>query len=103
MPSGTVTEQTIVGAVEFDGDTTATGLLELSTLKIRPERIILLSVYYVSAFDVKNLILKWTPPDRPADRIEFRFLETLNPPYDSTFVFEGQYIVPLNLDDSVAH
>lgn len=94
-----VVEQTLAGVVDFDGDTVGTGLVLLSALKVRPERIILLSVYYVSASDVKNLILKISPPDRPADRIEMRFLEILRPPDDSTILFEGRYLIP-KLDDN---
>ncbi len=94
MPSGTVTEQTVLGSVDFDGDTVGTGLLELSALKVRPERIILLTVYYITAATVKDLIIDISPPDRPLDRIEFMLLETPAAVSESSVVFDGMYVVP---------
>ena len=68
MGLGTVDEQTVLGAVDFDGGTVGTGLLELSALRVRPERVVLLSVYYVTPSTVKDLILEISPPDRPTER-----------------------------------
>lgn len=91
-----VVEQFLAGAVNFDGLTVGTGLVETSALKVRPERILLLSVYYTSLVKVDDLILNLTPPDRPLDTIEVvEIPKTLS---GSQFIFVGEFPLPI-LDD----
>lgn len=88
-----VVEQTLAGAVNFDGLTVGTGLVETSALKVRPERILLLSVYYTSLVKVDNLILNLTPPGRPLDIIEVvEIPKTLS---GSQFIFVGELPLPI--------
>lgn len=91
-----VVEQFLAGAVNFDGLTVGTGLVETSALKVRPERILLLSVYYLSLVKVDELILDLTPPDRPLDIINVVTIpKTIS---GSEFIFVGEFPLPI-LDD----
>lgn len=91
-----VVEQFIAGAVNFDGLTVGTGLVEISAFKVRPERILLLSVYYTSLFKVDDQILFLTPPDRPTDTIEMVAIpKTVS---GSIFIFSEEFPIPI-LDD----
>ncbi len=91
-----VVEQFLAGAVNFDGLTVGTGLLETSALKVRPERILLLSVYYTSPEKVDDQVLFLTPPGRPLDTIEMVAIpKTVS---GSIFVFSDEFPIPI-LDD----
>jgi len=91
-----IVEQFLAGAVNFDGLTFGTGLVETSALKVRPERIVLLSVYYTSPVKVDELILDLTPPDRPLDTINIVTIPKTAS--GSEFIFIGDLHLPI-LDD----